>query len=181
MPSRLTSARVSIRPPASRTFHRSTLSPKGIIGGYWLLHLASSARARSAMTQIHWSKANRSKHYGYLGYDMLSYKPNLDQTQFIEGMSFDEESGKQCEDALRRRFRTAAPRTATKQASPLRNSSTRQPTRLWPPLQWSKMLSCGSAKPENSKCVVHPAKRRSLRTWRTTTFSCPGSSISLMG
>jgi hypothetical protein len=46
------------------------------------------------MTEIHWSKANRSKHYGYLGYDMLSYKPSLEQTQFIHGMSFDDECRK---------------------------------------------------------------------------------------
>jgi three-Cys-motif partner protein len=90
-------------------FHQATgishyspfyIEPEGNHRGYWLLHLAGSARARSAMTQIHWSKANRSKHYGHLGYDMLSYKPNLDQTQFIKGMSFDDESRKLCEVAL---------------------------------------------------------------------------------
>ena len=64
------------------------------------MHLASNARARSAMTQIHWSKANRSKHYGYSGYDMLSYKPNLDQTPFIAGMSFDDESRIRCKEVL---------------------------------------------------------------------------------
>lgn len=90
-------------------FHQATgiayyspffIEPDGNHRGYWLLHLASSARARSAMTQIHWSKANRSKHYGHRGYDMLSYKPNLDPTQFIEGMSFDEESRTSCAVAL---------------------------------------------------------------------------------
>ncbi len=90
-------------------FHKATgvayfspfyIEPKGNHRGYWLLHLAQSARARSAMTEIHWSKANRSKHYGYLGYDMLSFKPSLEQTQFIEGMSFDDESQKRCESAL---------------------------------------------------------------------------------
>ena len=90
-------------------FHKATgishyspfyIEPYGNHRGYWLLHLAGSARARSAMTEIHWSKANRSKHYGHLGYDMLSYKPSLDQTPFIEGMSFDEESRKRCENAL---------------------------------------------------------------------------------
>jgi three-Cys-motif partner protein len=90
-------------------FHKATgiayfspfyIEPQGNHRGYWLLHLAQSARARSAMTEIHWSKANRSKHYGYLGYDMLSFKPSLEQTQFIAGMSFDEESGKRCEAAL---------------------------------------------------------------------------------
>ena len=94
-------------------FHKATgisyfspfyIEPEGNHRGYWLLHLAGSARARSAMTQIHWSKANRSKHYGHLGYDMLSYKPNLEQTQFIEGMSFDEESRKRCEAALAEDF-----------------------------------------------------------------------------
>jgi three-Cys-motif partner protein len=94
-------------------FHKATgisyfspfyIEPEGNHRGYWLLHLAGSARARSAMTQIHWSKANRSKHYGHLGYDMLSYKPNLDQTQFIEGMSFDDESRKRCETALAEDF-----------------------------------------------------------------------------
>jgi three-Cys-motif partner protein len=76
------------------------IEPQGNHRGYWLLHLAQSSRARSAMTEIHWSKANRSKHYGYSGYEMLSFKPSLDQTQFIEGMSFDEESQKQCEATL---------------------------------------------------------------------------------
>jgi hypothetical protein len=94
-------------------FHKATgisyyspfyIEPQGNHRGYWLIHLAGSARARSAMTEIHWSKANRSKHYGYLGYDMLSYKPDADQTQFIEGMSFDEESRKRCEIALSEDF-----------------------------------------------------------------------------
>lgn len=90
-------------------FHKATgisyfspfyIEPESNHRGYWLLHLAGSARARSAMTEIHWSKANRSKHYGYNGYDMLSYKPNLEPTQFIQGMSFDDECRKQCEAAL---------------------------------------------------------------------------------
>lgn len=90
-------------------FHRATeiayyspffIEPNGNHRGYWLLHLASSARARSAMTQIHWSKANRSRHYGHRGYDMLSYKPNLDATEFIDGMSFDDESRASCAATL---------------------------------------------------------------------------------
>ncbi len=76
------------------------IEPGGNHRGYWLLHLAGSARARSAMAQIHWSKANRSRHYGHLGYDMLSYKPNRDQTQFIEGMSFDDEARRRCHATL---------------------------------------------------------------------------------
>lgn len=94
----------------SQGFHSATgipyfspfyIEPQGNHRGYWLLHLAGSARARSAMTEIHWSKANRSKHYGHLGYDMLSYKPTLDQTLFIDGMSFDDEARCRCGDALR--------------------------------------------------------------------------------
>lgn len=90
-------------------FHQATgiayfspfyIEPEGNHRGYWLLHLADSARARSAMTEIHWAKANRSKHYGGIGYDMLSYKPNLDQTMFMDGMSFNDESRTKCEDAL---------------------------------------------------------------------------------
>jgi len=94
-------------------FHKATgishfspfyIEPQGNHRGYWLLHLADSARARSAMAQIHWSKANRSKHYGHLGYDMLSYKPNLDQTQFMQGMSFGDESRELCKAALAKDF-----------------------------------------------------------------------------
>lgn len=94
-------------------FHKATgiayfspfyIEPEGNHRGYWLLHLAQSSRARSAMTQIHWSKANRSKHYGYLGYEMLSFKPVLEQTSFISGMSFDEESKARCEATLTEDF-----------------------------------------------------------------------------
>ena len=90
-------------------FHKATgikyfspfyIEPHNNHRGYWLLHLAQSARARSAMTQIHWSKANRSKHYGHLGYDMLSYKPSYDQTTFIKGMAFDEISRVKCAEVL---------------------------------------------------------------------------------
>lgn len=90
-------------------FHKATgishyspfyIEPNGNHRGYLLLHLAGNERARSAMMETHWGKANRSKHYGYRGYDMLSYKPNLDQTEFIDGMSFDDECRKNCESAL---------------------------------------------------------------------------------
>ncbi len=68
--------------------------------GYWLLHLAQNQRARAAMTQIHWSKANRSKHYGPRGYGILSYKPDLDPTIYIQGMSFDDTSRAGCQALL---------------------------------------------------------------------------------
>lgn len=92
-----------------RGFHQATgisyfspfyIEPENNHRGYWLLHLADSARARSAMTEIHWAKANRSKHYGNIGYDMLSYKPDLDQTMFIHGMTFNDEARLKCEDSL---------------------------------------------------------------------------------
>jgi len=90
-------------------FHRATgieyfspfyIEPVDNHRGYWLLHLANSPRARSAMTEIHWLKANRSKHYGNIGCDMLSYKPDLDPSMFIEGMSFNDESRTRCEKVL---------------------------------------------------------------------------------
>ena len=90
-------------------FHKATgiphyspfyVEPQNNHRGYWLLHLAGSARARSAMAEIHWSKANRSKHYGHLGYDMLSYKPDLDPSHFIDGLSFGDDLQSRCEVAL---------------------------------------------------------------------------------
>jgi len=68
--------------------------------GYWLLHLAHSSRARAAMTEIHWSKHNRSRHYGPKGYGILSYKPDINQTDYIDGMAFDDTSRKDCTQIL---------------------------------------------------------------------------------
>lgn len=80
------------------------IEPEDNHRGYWLLHLAGSARARSAMTEVHWAKANRSRHYGYLGYEMLAYKPDLDATSFMTGMSFNEESNLRCKEVLQEDF-----------------------------------------------------------------------------
>jgi three-Cys-motif partner protein len=68
--------------------------------GYWLLHLAHSSRARQAMTEIHWEKHNGSRHYGPKGYGILSYKPDLDPTEYIEGMAFDDTSRAECQKRL---------------------------------------------------------------------------------
>lgn len=76
------------------------IEPQDNHRGYWLLHLAQNQRARSAMTTVHWSKANRSKHYGPRGYGILSYKPDLDPTLYIQGMSFDDTSRGECQAQL---------------------------------------------------------------------------------
>lgn len=76
------------------------IEPQDNHRGYWLLHLAQNQRARAAMTTIHWSKANRSKHYGPRGYGILSYKPDLDPTLYIHGMSFDDTSRGECQALL---------------------------------------------------------------------------------
>jgi three-Cys-motif partner protein len=92
-----------------RGYHSSTgikffspfyIEPHDNHRGYWLLHLAQNQRARSAMMQIHWSKANRSKHYGPLGYDILSYKSDLDPTLYLKGMTFDDSTRTKCRDQL---------------------------------------------------------------------------------
>ncbi len=68
--------------------------------GYWLLHLAPVARARFAMTQIHWQNANGSKHYGPKGLGILGYKPDGDDTLYLNGMSFDVDTRTECKEAL---------------------------------------------------------------------------------
>jgi len=92
-----------------RGYHSSTgikffspfyIEPQDNHRGYWLLHLAQNQRARSAMMQIHWSKANRSKHYGPLGYDILSYKSDLDPTLYLIGMTFDDSTRANCRNQL---------------------------------------------------------------------------------
>ena len=57
--------------------------------GYWLLHLAPHIRARSAMLGVHWANANGHLHFGHLGLNMLSYKPEADQGGYLNGFAFD--------------------------------------------------------------------------------------------
>lgn len=83
-----------------RFFSPFYIEPENNHRGYWLLHLAQNQRARAAMTQIHWSKANRSKHYGPRGYGILSYKPDLEPTIYLEGMSFNDTSRADCQAQL---------------------------------------------------------------------------------
>ncbi len=72
------------------------IEPEDNHRGYWLLHLAPVARARAAMTTVHWRTANRSKHYGPRGLGILYYKPEFDQSLYLDGMSFNDTSRKEC-------------------------------------------------------------------------------------
>jgi three-Cys-motif partner protein len=92
-----------------QAFHRATgikffspfyIEPLNNHRGYWLLHLAQSSRARAAMTQIHWSKHNRSRHYGPKGYGILSYKPEINPEDYITGMAFNDTSRQDCSKIL---------------------------------------------------------------------------------
>ena len=58
--------------------------------GYWLFHLAPHIRARSAMLGVHWANANGHLHFGHLGLNMLSYKPEADPGGYLNGFAFDE-------------------------------------------------------------------------------------------
>lgn len=76
------------------------IEPEDNHRGYWLLHLAPVARARAAMTTVHWRTANRSKHYGPRGLGILYYKPDLDQSFYLNGMSFNEATRGECSKLL---------------------------------------------------------------------------------
>lgn len=66
------------------------IAPVGNHRGYWLLHLAPHIRARSAMLDVYWRNANGHRHYGHLGLNMLSYKPDADPQGYLTGFAFDE-------------------------------------------------------------------------------------------
>lgn len=56
--------------------------------GYWLLHLSPHIRARSAMLGVHWKNANGHRHFGNLGLNMLSFKPEASQSGYLDGFDF---------------------------------------------------------------------------------------------
>ncbi|HEV7927992.1 MAG TPA: three-Cys-motif partner protein TcmP [Verrucomicrobiae bacterium] len=58
--------------------------------GYWLLHLAPHIRARSAMLDVHWRNANGHRHFGHLGLNMLTYKPDAERVGYLDGFAFDD-------------------------------------------------------------------------------------------
>ena len=68
--------------------------------GYWLLHLAPHARARSAMLDVYWRNANGHRHFGHAGLNMLAYKPDVDQTGYLHGMAFDDVTRQNAKSAL---------------------------------------------------------------------------------
>ncbi|MFA5263914.1 MAG: three-Cys-motif partner protein TcmP, partial [Opitutaceae bacterium] len=76
------------------------IEPEDNHRGYWLLHLAPHARARSAMTSIHWKVSNRSRHYGSLGLEILAYKPDSDPSLYLHGMSFNDDTRTECKRLL---------------------------------------------------------------------------------
>jgi len=76
------------------------IAPVGNHRGYWLLHLAPHARARSAMLDVYWKNANSHRHFGNPGLNMLAYKADADQTGYLEGMAFDEITRQTAKNAL---------------------------------------------------------------------------------
>jgi len=76
------------------------IEPEGSDRGYWLLHLAPHARARSAMADVHWDNANGSIHYGHAGLNMLAYKADSDPTGYLEGMRFNDVTRQQSKQLL---------------------------------------------------------------------------------
>lgn len=67
-------------------------------GDYWLIHLSQHQRARSVMTDVHWSHQNYFVHYGGAGLDMFNmvgYDPQFDNDflgQNILDFGFDREA-----------------------------------------------------------------------------------------
>jgi three-Cys-motif partner protein len=72
--------------------------------GYWLLHLAPHIRARSAMLDVYWRNANGHRHFGHLGLNMLSYKPDAKQAGYLEGFAFDDFTKKTAKGELKTDF-----------------------------------------------------------------------------
>jgi three-Cys-motif partner protein len=69
----------------ARFFSPFYIAPIDNHRGYWLLHLAPHIRARSAMLDVYWRSANGYRHFGHLGLNMLSYKPDAKQEGYLDG------------------------------------------------------------------------------------------------
>lgn len=69
--------------------------------GYWLLHLANSARANDEMKALHWQEHNTFRHYGNEGLNILAFDPvRLDaEAQFA--FDFGDSARERTQDALR--------------------------------------------------------------------------------
>lgn len=74
----------------SKFFSPFYIEPVGNHRGYWLVHLAPHVRARSAMLDVYWKNANGHRHFGHAGLNMLTFKPDEDQTCYMKGLSFNE-------------------------------------------------------------------------------------------
>jgi three-Cys-motif partner protein len=72
--------------------------------GYWLLHLAPHIRARSAMMDVYWRKATGHRHFGHLGLNMLSYKPDTEQAGYLDGFAFDQFTKAKAQELLKADF-----------------------------------------------------------------------------
>ncbi len=79
-----------VRESGAKFYSPFYIRPASQRNGYWLLHLAPHARARAAMTDVHWANSNGSIHYGNLGLNMLAYKPDFDPSAYLNGLSFTE-------------------------------------------------------------------------------------------
>lgn len=64
------------------------ISPADNHRGYWLLHLAPHHRARQAMVSVQWRMANRIRHFGKSGLNILAYKPDEEEELYLDGTSF---------------------------------------------------------------------------------------------
>jgi three-Cys-motif partner protein len=79
-----------VRESGAKFYSPFYIRPASQRNGYWLLHLAPHARARAAMTDVHWANSNGSIHYGNLGLNMLAYKPDINPSAYLTGLSFTE-------------------------------------------------------------------------------------------
>jgi three-Cys-motif partner protein len=72
--------------------------------GYWLVHLAPQSRARTAMLDVFWRVANGCRHFGHMGLDMLSFKPDADPSGYLSGFEFGESTRASVLDRLAQDF-----------------------------------------------------------------------------
>lgn len=64
------------------------ISPQDNHRGYWLLHLAPHPKARQAMVSVLWDQANRVRHFGKSGLEILAFKPDEDDEVYLNGTTF---------------------------------------------------------------------------------------------
>lgn len=72
------------------------IKPAGTRRGYWLLHLAPAARARTAMSDVLWQHSSGTLHYGNRGLKMHEYNPNNDRSLYLDGFSLSDINRDKC-------------------------------------------------------------------------------------